>query len=656
MEKRLPLQAETILQERYEITKLLGAGGMGAVYEAYDRRTSAYIALKETFATDEYEVFAFEREAKLLANLDHEALPRVMDYFAENDGYFLVMELIRGEDLEKLLSQNGKPFEVETVLDWANQILDALEDLHLKGIIHRDIKPANIKLTPRGKIKLIDFGIAKGTAGDLTKVQTINAASGSYSPLEQILKVSEDAYQLLCISFFQKTNEILQQNADERADIFALGATLYQLLTNRMPVNAPTRALAIWSGQGDKLISADQINPQIPNDVSQVLWQALEIDRTKRPATAIELRKKLRKKINPQPLPQTELPRPTTTKKSFLSRRKFLITSIFFPLFLFICIVVYFMIPERVSDGNPRQLSGTSKQIFTGHTDAVFVVKFSPDGKTIASGSSDKTVKLWDVASGKLKQTLSGHNAMISDLAFSPDGKTIASNGGNIVKIWNVASGAIVQTLVGHNESVLGVVFSPDGKTIASGSSDKTIKLWDSTKGTLKQTLDSKVPYGFVSDLEFSPDGKVLAGANSEGILEMWETIDGKLKTTKFAGHEGLFDLDFSPDGKMILSGGKEGIIILRDAVSGNIRKTIDESKSEVMSVGFSSDGKMFASSRGSTIEIWNTASGTLIQILRDNSFIYDVAFSPDGKKIASASMDKTIKIWDLEWQSSIRP
>ena len=295
MNKRLPLSAGTVLQLRYTIVGQLGHGGMGAVYEARDNRTSATVALKETYADDDYTRNAFEREAKMLANMTHEAFPRVMDYFAEGDGFYLVMELIRGKDLSELLEERNAPFETEQVLEWADQILDALEDLHSQDIVHRDIKPSNLKLTPRGRIKLLDFGIAKGAAGDMTAIQitdnSMAAASLQYAPLEQVLRADPNYYDILSVHYTDKVEKILQIGTDAGSDLYALGATAYHLLTKHLPVNAPTRALAVWSGQADKQRPVHEINPKVPQAISAILQKAMELDRKNRPQTAAEMRR-----------------------------------------------------------------------------------------------------------------------------------------------------------------------------------------------------------------------------------------------------------------------------------------------------------------------------------------------------------------------------
>ncbi len=270
------LTPETILQGRYRIVRQLGQGGMGAVYEAIDQRLDTTVALKETLFADERLRKQFEREARLLARLHHPALPRVSDHFSEGDGQFLVMQFIPGDDLSEKMNRKRGPFPSDQVLTWADQLLDALDYLHTQDpqIVHRDIKPQNLKLTSRGQIILLDFGLAKGQAGDISRVTTGASIFGytpNYAPLEQIQGLGTDS----------------------RSDLYALGATLYHLMTGVKPPDALTRAAAVVNGQPDPLALASVANPAVSPAIDQFLARAMAQSRDQRYSSAAEMRKDL---------------------------------------------------------------------------------------------------------------------------------------------------------------------------------------------------------------------------------------------------------------------------------------------------------------------------------------------------------------------------
>ena len=262
----------TLLQDRYLIEKQIGAGGMGAVYRAVDRRFGSFVAIKETFYKNDELGEAFEREAHLLNSLLHPVLPHVSDFFTENNGHFLVMQFIEGEDLAEVLKREGA-FPARDVLRWTDSLLDALDYLHSQEppIIHRDIKPQNLKITPRGDVILLDFGLAKLSSEDTTGVKSVFGYSRKYSPLEQIQGTGTDA----------------------RSDLFALAATAYHLLTGKPPLDALPRASSIVAGNVDPLPLASEINAAIPTGVASVLNSALALNPAQRFASAKAMRQAL---------------------------------------------------------------------------------------------------------------------------------------------------------------------------------------------------------------------------------------------------------------------------------------------------------------------------------------------------------------------------
>ncbi|WP_414586543.1 eIF2A-related protein [Scytonema sp. PCC 10023] len=275
------------------------------------------------------------------------------------------------------------------------------------------------------------------------------------------------------------------------------------------------------------------------------------------------------------------------------------------------------------------------------HEDAVHSVSFSPDGKTLASGSADNTIKLWNL-DGSLRNTLEDHKGIVYSVSFSPDGKILASGSAdNTIKLWD-QDGRLRNTLEEHKGAVHSVSFSPDGKTLASGSEDNTIKLWNYQDGTFLKTLPGHT--GAVYGVSFSPDGKTLASASADNTIKLWN-LDGGLPKTLAKNNRPVLSVSFSPDGQIIAATGEDGTIQFWNR-DGKLLKRLYES-SVVHHVIFSPDGKTIVSVGGdTTVKLWNPDGSTLQIFYGHKDGVYGVSFSPDGQKIASASADHTIKIW----------
>jgi len=272
------LGSKTILSERYEVVSVLGCGAMGAVYLAQDRRlVGRRCAIKENRpdpnASVEIQAQTREQflaEARVLARLDHFSLPKVSDYFIENDREYLVMDYVEGEDLESRLERAQQPLPEAEVLAWTDQVLDALIYLHNQRpqpIIHRDIKPANLRIDLHGRIKLVDFGLVKLLDADnpATKAEMRGVGTPAYAPLEQ----------------FASSND----HTDARSDIYALGSTVYHMLTNLSPPDVHQRLL-----NPQILLPLRELNPHLSEKTERVILRAMEIYPDQRYQSAEEMR------------------------------------------------------------------------------------------------------------------------------------------------------------------------------------------------------------------------------------------------------------------------------------------------------------------------------------------------------------------------------
>lgn len=275
-------------------------------------------------------------------------------------------------------------------------------------------------------------------------------------------------------------------------------------------------------------------------------------------------------------------------------------------------------------------------------------VAFSKDGKILVSGSGlkDKTIKLWNVTNGELLKSLEGHQAAINSISISPDGETLASGSNDkTIKIWNLASGKILKTLKGHKSFVKTITYSPDGKKIVS-CDDKNIMLWDAGSGKLINTIK-----GDCLVIAISPDGKTIASSWIDGIklidVESRKILK-KLKTDKDDLVVMASSIVFSPDGKIIALGGKSHRVVLWDLANGKALKKLSHKKG-INSIAFSNDGKLLASCDDGNLKLWDMKTKKILctKMLRTlpllrmmHSFFLSVTFSPNGKLIGVGSIN----------------
>ncbi len=479
------LAANTVLQGRYRVLHVLGCGGMGAVYLTEDTHLGRKkVAIKENFDTSSAAQTQFQREALILANLDHPNLPKVTDHFIEPSGrQYLVMSWVDGQSLLEILEGvGGQPLATRDVLAWAEQLLDALTHCHNRGVIHRDIKPQNIILTPDDKVVLVDFGLVK--LYDPSNPRTTDGMSGlgtpEYAPPEQ---------------YGAGTG-----HTDARSDLYSLGATLYHLLTAQPPPMAGQRM-----ADPKVLRPARDINSNLSLHVEKAILKAMELSKGDRFQSAAEMRQAL----------QGGRTKPVILKGP---RRAAL------RVWLMAGMLAGALIGVLLARGPwPGQ---TAKQ------PAYVSVAFSPDRELLASGSSDSAIRVWRLSDGSLR-TLEGHADSVNSVAFAPDGETLASGSSDgTVWLWRASSGALLRTLEGHVDGVNSVAFAPDGEMLASGSSDRTVRLWRVSDGALLRTMEGHTDE--VQSLAFAPDGETVASASLDGTVRLWQVSDGApLRTLK---------------------------------------------------------------------------------------------------------------------------
>ena len=321
----------------------------------------------------------------------------------------------------------------------------------------------------------------------------------------------------------------------------------------------------------------------------------------------------------------------------------------------FVCTLVAAQTRKIEAKKKPQESSALNNPEIVyniGHSDSVFAVSYSPDGKYVASGSHDNTVKIWEVETARCLKTLRGHTDGVQSIAYSPDGKYISSGASDgKVKCWEVESGRCIQT----DENATGIsciTYSPDGKDLAIAKfSSGMIQVKNLETGVFSFFEVQAIHKEFIRELCYSPDGKYLASGSEDKTIKIWDVQTKKCICTLEGHTNGITALAYSPDGKYLASGSHDHTIKIWKVANWKCITTLNEHKLTVHSIVYSPDGGYFASSSADdTIKIWKTAKNKCIKTLEGHKYrVLALSYSPDGKYIASGAGDKTVRIWDIK-------
>ncbi len=591
-----------LLGDRYRALKPLSQGGIGRTFLAVDERetTQPNCIIKQfsphnqgtkdpTKATE-----LFRQEVMRLQALgQHPQIPELLAYFTpETQGKAaiasaLVQRLIAGESLAQELEAEGA-FNESEIRELLAELLPILQFIHDNQVIHRDINPNNIIRRSRdGQLVLVDFGAAKFTSKTaLARTGTV-VGSAAYTAPEQ-----------------------LRGKAVPSSDLYSLGVTCIHLLTHIHPFDLFSNLEGTWVWQ-------DYLTQPVSTQMRRMLDKMLAGTAKRRYQSAAEILADLDAKntslTRPKTLYQTNVAPPSIPPEVLIPRWK--------------CI-------------------GT----FKGHLSSVNAIAFSPDGHTIASGSADKTVKVWDLESVGALFTFSGHLSLVDAVAFSPNGRLLASGSWDReIKLWHLQKGELSCSLCDHSGWIQSLAFSPDGQVLVSGSADKTIKIWNLRSGQLQTTLSEHL--GAVRTLAISPDGQILASGSADRTIKIWDLASGEMKLTLEGHLDAVDSLAFSPSGYILASGSADKTIKIWDLENNQLLWTLEGHGDIVQSVALDARGSMLLSgSRDRTLKIWHPGRGELLSTLTGHtSGITSVAISPDSFTLASGSQDKTIKIWRFQ-------
>jgi WD40 repeat protein len=610
----------------YRIVRTIGRGGLGITYEAEPPK-GVPVALKELRLSqvgDWKVVELFEREARVLAALDHPAIPKYVAHFSveETSGpvFFLAQELAGGKSLEELVAGGWRASEAEAHAV-AEALLGVLDYLHGRTppVYHRDIKPRNVLREPSGKVWLVDFGAVRDIHRSTTLGGSTVAGTFGYMAPEQLHGV-----------------------ARPESDLYGLGATLLYVLSGQSPGQMPQTKLK------PDFRSRVKVSPLFAAWLEKMLEPAPE-DRFRTAREALE-----------------GLRTPAVPPRALSSAKRTAVLASVLLFLLGVVGVVFALDSSRAHGSRPPQI-GDSKlperpgvwsfprlrwvRNIPAHMSAIHGTAFTPDGARLLTASFDFTAKIWDTRSGQSLMALPGHTGRLAGVGVTRDGRLAITGGDTTVRVWGLPDGKLVRTfdtgagvfsidvapsgtmlvtgggdgkarvwsiqggdplaVLAHGTArVLSASFSPDGSRLVTAGEDQTIRVWTVADWTLRQTLVGHA--GAVNDARIGPDGQTLASASDDRTIKLWHVDSGKLMSTIAADTDEIWALAFSPDGGTLVSGGKASVLEVWGLPSTQLlQKWPLDAGRKILDLGFAPDGVTFAAAYGNgTVDIWQIAKG----------------------------------------------
>ena len=673
----------------YHLVRMIGQGGFAEVYlgqHIYLDTLAAIKVLHARLESDDVEYFL--TEARTVARLLHPNIVRVLEFNVEDMTPFLVVDYAPNGTLRKRHAR-GIPLPPATIVSYTRQVAAALQYAHEQKVIHRDIKPENMLVGRRNEILLSDFGIA------------VVSQSSRYSSGKQ-------GMQDMAGTIAYMAPEQIQSQACPNSDQYSLGVVVYEWLCGTRPFLGSFAEIAVKHTLAPPPSLHEKVK-DLPPAVEEVVMKALAKDPQLRfenvQLFALALEKAFSKELTStsvvtgildttiqsplpastivlsnletseesfatvQSLPPDLIPSSLTTsvlnetlalqqqettslpsqmKHSRISRRSAVIGLASLAAVGLIggsiALVTHLQTPPT-----PVQMQVKPLFTYTGHSDWVWSVAWSPVSERIASASADATAQVWDAANGD--HSLIHHQSdTVYAVAWSPDGKRIASAGyDKTVQLWDATFGDNFYTYRGHSNWVWSLAWSPNGKNIASAGGDKTVQVWNAASGQHIHTYKGHT--GYVYAVAWSPDGKLIASASNDGTVQVWYPATGNLLYPLRLYNTTMWSLAWSPDGKRIAVGSNNDTIQVWNATDGSYQFILGGHTDFVYGVAWSPNGKYIASASGDkTVRIWDASNGHhLYTYTSHTDSVRSVSWSSDNKRLASASWDKTVQVWQMQ-------
>ncbi|MBW4694520.1 MAG: serine/threonine protein kinase [Lyngbya sp. HA4199-MV5] len=620
-----------LLGDRYRALQAIGRGGFGRTFLAVDEyKPSRPTCVIKQFFPQNYSVHdpehardLFRREAVQLEALgEHPQIPALLAHFEQEEFQYLVQEFIDGANL---LQETAKrdPFSEEQIWYLLNDLLPVITFIHSHHVIHRDIKPQNIiRRATTKQCVLVDFGAAKTLSASDSSQTGTSIGSPAFAAPEQAIGRAVFA-----------------------SDLYSLGVTCIYLLTRIPPADLYDTEEGGWQWQ-------QHLKHPMSLALGKILDKLLQSAVKRRYQSAADV---LRDLNAPSVMGALKLSADgyqfqPSIRVDAVRRARSHDHSTHLPA------AVETMAPVSQLAPSTAAPPWVCTQTLTEHSSWVRSVVIHPNGKSFASGSGDRTIKLWDLATGKLRHTIAANAGWIRAIAVSPDGQTLAScNNDRRVMLWHWETGERLQTLDGHTDWARAVCFSSDGQLLASGSQDKTVRLWQLSTGTVAHALTGHTHW--VIAIAFSPDGRTIVSGSRDKTIRVWNGKTGALVRVLEGHQDAINAIVFSPDGRVLASASDDGTIRLWDMPTGKLKQVLTGHEGAVNALAIAPDGNTLVSaSQDTTLKLWSLKTGALMHSLTGHTnWVWSVAVSadvaasassPPSTVIVSGSWDATVKIW----------
>ncbi|KAA5545324.1 protein kinase [Roseiconus nitratireducens] len=625
------------------ISRVIGRGGMGIVLEAFDthlQRTVAIKVLNPEYAKNDVARQRFCREGRAAAAISHEHVVAMHQVAREDEGEvaFLVMQYIEGETLDARMG-SGKALPPPEAARIAMQIASGLSAAHARGMVHRDIKPANVMMEAgTDRVKLTDFGLARAT--DDVRLTRTGMVTGT--PL------------------YMSPEQATGGQADERSDLFSLGAVLYEMLTGSSPFEAPSIVGVMKRIMDEVPPPPARLNPKIPKPLSDLTMALLEKNPAKRPESATFVAETLAEIVTQfgpvSPLHLPALPTSPVARRRSGSHRLVsqkawwaswaAATIGLASLIGAIAFSVLYPRPAAIEDSAPPQ-SPFPSTVLAGNPGTVWAVDFDPSGEKLVAAIEDGSVRLWDVAAQKVVRSFDAHRGIVWMIQYHPTRPLVASSGDDgYVKLWDAQTLELLQEWKADN-SVRKIAFSPDGTRIVAGDRDGVIHVWHIESG---QPLATKNQPGSIFGVDWSADGKLIASVGSDKIVRVWDAETLEPRHT-LHGHAGpIYNVAFAPSGSLMATVGWGKEVHLWNTDTGAEEKQLVGSGGDNWSVAFCGEGNhAVVAGQDGLCRIWDLASGDLVASLAGHdSAVHNVSLDQKHHRVATSGRDGTIRVWDL--------